>query len=73
MGEHILCALVPVVRIFLHGAADDLLQTHRDLRIDLARRYCRFVDLHQRDGNRGVRGKRELPGRHFVEHHAEGV
>lgn len=58
--QHLRGALITLFRILLHRAQDELLQTRRYFGIQLSRRNCGVVDLHQSDGNRTVRVEGQL-------------
>ena len=71
--QHLSSGLKPVGRIFLHGPHSDLFQAAGNGGIQLPGHHRLSLQLHQRHGNRVVRHKGQLAGKHFIEHHAQRV
>ena len=71
--QHFGRRLIPACRILLHGLDRDVLQSLRDLRIDLPRMLRLRLQLHYRDGNRVIGFKGQLTGEHLIEHDTDGI
>ena len=71
--QHFRSRLIPILRVFLHGAHGDLLKAERDLGIDLTRTLGILLELHDGDGNSAVRLERQLTCEHFIHHYADGI
>ncbi len=71
--QHLGGGLVPARRVLLHGLEGDFLQPFRNRGVQLARGLGVCLQLHDGDGDRVVRLKREAAGQHLVQHHADGI
>ena len=73
IDEHFRGGLIAVVRILLHGAHNDLLESDRNIRIDLTRTHRILLQVHQRNGNRVFRLERKLARQHLIQYDADGI